>query len=65
MRYELVFHILEIGAHLDTAGVRVAAVYRGVGGEMRMTSRGPGAAERGSGCTKSEPHFGQVEQRRT
>lgn len=28
------FHILKIGAHLDTAGVRVAAMCRQVGRDM-------------------------------
>lgn len=63
--YDLVFHVLKIGAHLDAAGVRVIAVHRWVGWDMWKTTQGPSTAARGFGCTESEAHFGELEQRHT
>lgn len=49
----LVFHILKIGAHLDAAGVRAAAVCMQVGRDMWKRAPSPSTAGGIFGCTNS------------
>lgn len=62
-RYDLVFHVLKIGAHLDVTGVRVTAVTRWMRWEIRIQCSS--SASWHFGCTESECQSRELEQRHT